>query len=161
MCAMNCIVCTLLLCALRRGGGGSGESEKDMTEMTSSGSGSQFLWRRGEDEEGEGRKRDVLDARRGGTRDEETPGGARVSGRFCHVAYMRTCRKDIEKHIHLYWFLIMRMIFTHLDVGGGQTIWDIPLLDPWSRSRSGPIVRISTLLPGVRCRIYFVFVITT
>ena len=58
---MNCVVCTLLLRALRRGGGGGGVSEDDVTEMTSSGSGSQFLLRRvgGEDSEGEGRKRGV------------------------------------------------------------------------------------------------------
>ena len=41
--------------------------------MTSSGSGSQFLLRRGggEDSEGDERKRGVLDARRGGTSDED------------------------------------------------------------------------------------------
>ena len=40
--------------------------------MTSSGSGSEFLLRRGvEDLEGESRKRSVFDARRGGTSDEE------------------------------------------------------------------------------------------
>ena len=64
---MGCVVCILLLRALRRGGGDGGESEGDVTEMTSSGSGSQFLLRRGggEDSEGERRKRGVLDARRG------------------------------------------------------------------------------------------------
>ena len=45
-------------------GGCDGESEDNVTEMTSSGSGSQFLLRRGggEDLEGEGRKRGVSDA---------------------------------------------------------------------------------------------------
>ena len=59
---MNCGVCILFLRALRRGGGGGGESEDEVTELTSSGSGSQFLLRRGrrEDSEGEGRKRGVL-----------------------------------------------------------------------------------------------------
>ena len=46
-CAM-CAVCILLLCTLRREGGGGGESE-DVTEMTSSGSGLQFLLRCGEE----------------------------------------------------------------------------------------------------------------
>ena len=45
---MNCGVCILLLHALRHGGGGGGESEDDLTEMTSIGSGSQLLLRRGE-----------------------------------------------------------------------------------------------------------------
>ena len=39
---MNCDVCILLLRAMRHGGGGGGESEDEVTEMTSSGSGSQF-----------------------------------------------------------------------------------------------------------------------
>ena len=121
---MNCIVCILLLRALRRGGGGGGESEYDVMEMTSSGSGSQFLLRRvgGEDSEGEGWKRGVFDARRGGTRDEERWEVPARRAQFCHVAYMRTCRKGIEKRTHLYWVLILGMICTHLDVGGGRTL---------------------------------------
>ena len=84
---MNCVVCILLLCALRRGGGGSGESEYDVTEMTSSGSGSQVLSRRGggEDSEGKGRKRGVLDARRGGTSDEERREVPACRAWFCQV----------------------------------------------------------------------------
>ena len=39
---MTCVVCVLLLRALCRGGG-SEESEDDVTEMMSSGSGAQFL----------------------------------------------------------------------------------------------------------------------
>jgi hypothetical protein len=60
-----CLFLALARCA--RGGGG-GESEDEVTEMTSRGSGSQLLLRRGggEDSEGEGRKRGVLDVRRGG-----------------------------------------------------------------------------------------------
>ena len=121
---MNCIVCILLLRALRRGGGGGGESEYDVTETTSSGSGSQFLLRRvgGEDSEGEGRKRGVLDARRGGTSDEERPEVPACRAWFCHVAYMRTCRKGIEKHTHLYGVFILGVICTHLDVVGGRTL---------------------------------------
>ena len=62
---MNCGVCILLLRALRRGGGGGGESEDDMTEMTSSGSESQFLLRRGGREGGgrEGKTRRVMGGR--------------------------------------------------------------------------------------------------
>ena len=145
---MNRGVCILLLRVLRRGGGGGGgESEDEVTEMTSSGSGSQFLLRRwgGEDSEGEGRKRGVFDARRGGTSDEERREVPACSGRFCHVAYcMRTCRTGIEKHTHLYGVLIMGVIYTHLHVGGDRTLlhgvcithahrktlgWDIPLSD--------------------------------
>ena len=163
---MNCGVCILLLRVLRRGGGGGGESEDDVTEMTSSGSGSQFLLRRGggEDSEGEGRKRGVFDARRGGTSDEERREVPACSGWFCHVAYcMRTCRTGIEKHTHLYVVFIMRMICTHLDVGGGRTLLygvcmrartqeNVGLghtsIRPLSRSRSGPTVSISMSLPG-------------
>ena len=122
---MNRGVCILLLRVLRRGGGGGGESEDEVTEMTSSGSGSQFLLHRGggEDSEGEGRKRGVFDARRGGTSDEERREVPACSGWFCHVAYcMRTCRTCIEKHTHLYVVFIMGMICTHLDVGGGRTL---------------------------------------
>ena len=95
---MNCGVCILPLHACRRGGGG--ESEDNVTEMTSSGSGSRYLLRQGggEDSGGEGRKRGVFDARRGGTSDEERRVPA-CSGWFCHEAYcMRTCRKGIVKH---------------------------------------------------------------
>ena len=73
-CAMNCSVCILLLHALHCRGGSSGESEDDLREMMSIGSGSQLLlcWGEGgEDLEGEGRKRDVIDAWHGGIRDEE------------------------------------------------------------------------------------------
>lgn len=56
---MNCVMCILFLHALRRGGGDGEESEDDVTKMTLSGSGSQFLLRQGggEDLESEGRKR--------------------------------------------------------------------------------------------------------
>ena len=40
---MTCVVRILLLRALCRGGG-SGESEDDVTEMMSSGSGASFCW---------------------------------------------------------------------------------------------------------------------
>ena len=98
---MKCGVCILLLRALRRGGGGGGESEDHVTEMTSSGSGSQFLLRQGggEHSEGKWRKRGVFDARRGGTSDEERCEVPVCSGRFCYVAYcLRTCRKGVKKH---------------------------------------------------------------
>ena len=79
-----------------------------------------FQLRRGgwEDSEGEGRKRVFW------TRDVEAQvmRSARVSGQFCEVDYMRTCRKGIEKHTHLYWVLVMGVICTHLDVGGGRTL---------------------------------------
>ena len=42
-CAMNCSVCILLLHALHCRGGSSGESEDDLREMMSIGSGSQLL----------------------------------------------------------------------------------------------------------------------
>lgn len=56
MCAMNFVVCILLLRALRRGGGGR-QSIDNETKMTSSGSGAQFLsrWEEGEEEECFGR----------------------------------------------------------------------------------------------------------
>ena len=84
---MNCDVCILLLRAMRHGGGGGGESEDEVTEMTSSGSGSQFLLRRGggEDLEGEGRKRGVLDARRGSRSDEERREVPACRAWFCYV----------------------------------------------------------------------------
>ena len=93
--------------------------------MTSSGSGSQFLLRRGrgEDSEGEGRQRGAFDARRGGTSDEERREVPACSGWFCHVAYcMGTCRKGIEKHTHLYGIFIMGVICTHPSIGGGRTL---------------------------------------
>ena len=134
--------------------------------MTSSGSGSQFLLRRGgeEDSEGEGRKRGIFDARRGGTSDEERRELPACSGWFCHVGFcMRTCRTGMEKHTHLYWVLIIGKICTHLDVGGGRTLLhgvcmhartqeNVGLghtsIGPWSRSRSGSTARISMSLPG-------------
>ena len=84
---MNYVMCILLLRALRRRGGGDGESEEDVTEMTWSGSGSQFLLRRGggEDLEGEGRKRGVLDARRGSRSDEERREVPACRAWFCYV----------------------------------------------------------------------------
>ena len=91
--------------------------------MTSTGSGSQFLLRRGgeEDSEGEGRKRGVL------TRDVEVQVMRNAmrcprSGRSCHVAYKRTSRKSIEKDTHICWVLVMGVICTHLDVEGGRTL---------------------------------------
>jgi hypothetical protein len=58
-----CLVCFFDFRALRLGGGG-GEPEEDVTEVTSSGSGTQFLLRcgEGEDSEGEGRMRGAFDA---------------------------------------------------------------------------------------------------
>ena len=96
---MNCVVCILLLRVLHRGSGGGGVSEYDVAEMTSSGSGSQFLLRRGggEDSEDDGRKKGALDARRRGTGDEERREVPACLAWFCHVAYMRTRKKGIEK----------------------------------------------------------------
>ena len=120
---MNCIVCILLLRALRRGGGDGGESEDDLREMTSSGSGPQFLsggrGRLGVRGEEEGRFGHAMwkDKGRG------PPEGARVSGRSCHGAFMRTCRKDIEKYTHLYWVLIMSWNDLHVSRRrGGRTL---------------------------------------
>ena len=130
--------------------------------MTSSGSGSQFLLRRGrrEDSEGEGRKRGVFDARRGGTSDDERREVPACSGSFCYVAYcMRTCKKGIEKHTrirgsHRGSDLHARRqgrpdsatwrMYTHI----GERWLGHTSIGPWSRSRSGPSVRISMSLPG-------------
>ena len=99
---MKCGVCIFLLRALHQGGGGR-ESDDEVTEMTSSGSGSQFVLRRGggEDSQGDGRKRGVFDVRRGGTSDEERREVPACSGWFCYVAFMRTYREGIEKHTHV------------------------------------------------------------
>jgi hypothetical protein len=86
---MNCGVCFLLLRTLRHRGGGGGESEDNVTKMTSRGPEPQLLFRRGggNDSEGEGRKKDVLDVRRGGTR-ECTDEDRREAPRWlCHVTY--------------------------------------------------------------------------
>ena len=63
-----------------------------------------------------------MDERRRGTSDEERREVPACRASFCHVAYMRTCRKGVEKRTHLYGVLIMRMICTHLDVVGGWTL---------------------------------------
>ena len=64
-CAISWLLCLLFL---RPGGGG--ELADEVTEMTSSGS--QFLprWGGRSDSEGEGRKRGVVDVRRGWMNDE-------------------------------------------------------------------------------------------
>ena len=117
---MNCGVCILLLRALGRWCGGGGRSEEDVTEITSSGLDPSFSVAPGggEDSESEGRKRVFW------TRDVEAQvmRSARAPGRICHVAYMHTWRKGIEKYTYLYWFLVMGVICTHLDVGGGWTL---------------------------------------
>ena len=63
-----------------------------------------------------------MDARRGGTSDEERLEVPACRAWFCHVAYMRTCRKGIEKDTHLYGVFILGLICTHFDVGGGRTL---------------------------------------
>jgi hypothetical protein len=111
---MNCVVCFFDLRALRRGGGGGGESEEDVTEMTSSGSGSQFLLRRGggEDSEGDGRKRGVLDVRRGGIRECADEDRREAPSWLCHMAYAYT-QKEVLGRTHLYCVLVKEA------VGGG------------------------------------------
>ena len=161
---MKCGVCILLLRALRRGGGGGGESEDHVTEMTSSGSGSQFLLRQGggEHSEGKWRKRGVFDARRGGTSDEERREVPACSGRFCYVAYcLRTCRKGVKKHTPVRVLhhgsdlhasrrrgrpdsVTLRLYAYTENDGLGHTS-----IGPWSRSRSGPTVHISMSLPDL------------
>jgi hypothetical protein len=81
-------------CARCAAGGGGGESEDDVTEMTSRGSGSQLLLRRGggEDSEGEGRKRGVLDVRRGGTRECADEDRREAPRWLCHMAYAYTLK---------------------------------------------------------------------
>jgi hypothetical protein len=58
--------------------------------MTSSGSGSQFLLRRGggDDSDGEGRKRGVLDVRRGGMRECADEDRREAPSWLCHMAYV-------------------------------------------------------------------------
>ena len=95
---MNCVVCILLLCALRRGGGGGGiRSRRDGNDVEWSGS--QFLLRRGEGKTRMGGRRAFLmrdvEAQVMRSAEREVPA---CRGWFCHVAYMRTCRKGIEKH---------------------------------------------------------------
>jgi hypothetical protein len=113
---MNCVVCFFDLRALRRGGGG-GESEEDVTEMTSSGSGSHFLLRRGggDDLEGDGRKRGVLDVRRGGTRECPDEDRQEAPSWLCHMAYAYM-QKGALGRTHLYWVLVKE---ANSDLGGG------------------------------------------
>ena len=65
--------CVSFSCAHCTEGGGGEKSEDEVTEMTSSGYGSQFLLCRGEGKTRRlrGGKRGVIDMRRGRTRDEE------------------------------------------------------------------------------------------
>ena len=156
-------MCILLLRVLHRGSGGGGVSEYDVAEMTSSGSGSQFLLRRGggEDSEDDGRKKGALDARRRGTGDEERREVPACRAWFCHVAYMRTRKKGIEKDtpvrglhhgsdlhafrrrgrsdsaaLRMYACTQKNVELRHTSIG------------PWSQSRLGPTVRISMSQPG-------------
>ena len=140
---MNCGVCILLLRALGRWCGGGGRSEEDVTEITSSGLDPSFSVAPGggEDSESEGRKRVFW------TRDVEAQviRSARVSGQFCEVDYMRTCRKGIEKHTHLYWVFIMGVICMHLNVGGGWTLLCCVCMHTYENDR----LRHTSIGPGV------------
>jgi hypothetical protein len=113
-CAMNCDVCFLAFCALRRRGG-DGESELEVTEMTSGGSGSRFLLRRGggEDSEGEGRKRGVLDMRRESTRSARM----RTAGRQMALSHGVCIHAEgTLERMYLYRVLVKE---ANSDVGGG------------------------------------------
>ena len=70
---------------------------------------------------------------------------ARVSGQFCEVDYMRTCRKGIEKHTHLYWVFIMGVICMHLNVGGGWTLLCCVCMHTYENDR----LRHTSIGPGV------------
>ena len=82
---------------------------------------------------------------------------------------MRTRRKDIEKHTHLYWVLIMGMVYTHLDVGGGRTLLHCVCMHVhgtcWAETYLyWTLVSITIGTNTARlawCWIYFVFVFTT
>ena len=93
-------------CAHCAEGAGSGVSEDDVMEMMSSESGAQFLSLCGEDLGGARRKRDVLEAQRGGTRhrpDEEREAGS--------VIWRIIPAERASGNTHL------EVICTHLDVG--------------------------------------------